>query len=163
MPAIRQEGRKHVNLVASTRGCNQAGDTPCRWNLHNAIPDGAENDDAVPVPRAAEGYARDIADRLRRASGSVDSLQLVSRLKRDEPAIRRPEDRRLNILRARQRARFQRIQRPNPNASVRAWDRVSQLAPIGRQRETQVARRQRELEAHGLGHWRSPAPIQNSG
>src|SRR5262249_10515693 len=161
MPTIGQEGWKHVNLVATTRGCDQGGDTPRRWNLHDALPDGAENDRAVPVPRAAEDCGRGIADRLGRTSGNVYFLQLVSRLKRDESAIWRPEDRRLNILRAWRRACSKRIQRPNPDEPVRAWHRESQLAAIGRQRETKVAWRQRELEAHRLGHWGSPAPVQN--
>src|SRR6516162_9030118 len=163
MPAIGKERRKHVNLVAATRRCDQGGDTSRRWNLHNAIPNGAENDSVVSVPRPAEDYGRGIADRLGRTSGNVDFLQLVSRLKRDKSAIRRPEDRRLNILRAWQRARFKRIQRSNPNEPVWAWHRESQLAAIGRKRETKVARRQREFEAHGLGHRESPAPMQNRG
>src|SRR6516165_9506972 len=161
MPAIGKERRKHVNLVAATRRCDQGGDTSRRWNLHNAIPNGAENDSVVSVPRPAEDYGRGIADWLGRASRNVNFLQLVSRLKRDESAIRRPEDRRLNILGAWQRARFQRIQRPNPNEPIWAWHRESQPAAIGRKRETQVARRQRELEAHGLRRRRSSAPMQN--
>src|SRR5215472_6192708 len=161
MTTIGQEGWKHMNLVATTRGCDKGGHTTRRWNLHDAFPDGAENDRAVPVPRAAEDCGRGIADRLGRASVNVYFLQLVARLKRDESAIWRPEDGRLNILRAWQRARFKRIQGSNPNEPVRAWHRESQLAAIGRERETKVARRQREFEAHRLGHWGSPAPVQN--
>src|SRR6516225_2612917 len=161
MPTIGQEGRKHVNLVATTRGGDQGGGTPRRWNLHDAVSDSPKNNGTVAVPRSAEGYGREVADRLGRASGNADFLQLVSRLKGNESAIRRPEDRRLNILRAWQRAPFQRIQRPNPNEPIWAWHRESQPAAIGRQRETQVARRQRELEAHGLRRRRSSAPMQN--
>src|SRR6516162_8806879 len=132
MSTIGQEGRKHVNLVATTRGGDQGGGTARRWNLHDAVSDSPKNDGTVAVPPSAEGYGREVADRLGRASRDVNFLQLVSRLKRDESAIRRPEDWRLNILGAWQRARFQRIQRPNPNEPIWAWHRECQPAAIGR-------------------------------
>src|SRR5262249_24372491 len=74
MSAIGQEGWKHVNLVAAACGSDQCGDTPSRWNLHDALPYGAKTDGAVPAPRSAEDYGRGIADRLGRPSGNVDFL-----------------------------------------------------------------------------------------
>src|SRR5450432_949400 len=108
MPLVGQERWKCVYFVAPTRSCEQNRDAARRRNLHNAIPVGAENDYAVSVPSAAQDQDRGIADILRRATGNVDLLQLVSRLKCDESAIRGPEDGRpLDFFRAEQCARFQ--------------------------------------------------------
>ena len=115
MLPVRQERRKCVDFVAPLRGRKQSGDAARSRNLHNAISGGAENNCAVPVPRAAEDPGEGIADILRRAAGNVDLLQLASRLKCDEPAIRGPEDRDKDIFRAGQRVRFQRIKSTNPN------------------------------------------------
>ena len=89
-----------MGFVVPSRGRKQSRDAARSRNLHNAIPVGAENDYAVPVPSAAEDQDRGIADILRRAAGNVDLLQLAPCLKCDESAIRGPEDRRpLDIFR----------------------------------------------------------------
>ena len=96
-----------MDFVAPLRGRKQSGNAACSRNLHNAISDGAENDCAVPVPRSADDRDEGIAYLLWRAAGNVDLLQLVSRLKCDEPAIGGPDDWDKDIFRAAQRVRFQ--------------------------------------------------------
>src|SRR5436190_11905039 len=107
MPPVRQERRECVNFVASLRGRKKSGDAACCRNLHNAVSDGAENNSAVQVPRAADDRDEGIAYVLWRAAGHVDLLQLVSRLKCDESAIRGPDAWDKDIFRAAQRVRLQ--------------------------------------------------------
>jgi len=65
MPPVRQERRKCVGFVVPTLGRKQSRNAARSRNLHNAIPVGAENDYAGPVPSAAEDQDRGIADILR--------------------------------------------------------------------------------------------------
>ena len=80
-----------MNLVAPTRSRKKGGNTAPGRNPHDSIPIGAKNDYVIPAPGATENRDGGIADHLRRATGNVDSFQLASRLKCNEPAIRGPK------------------------------------------------------------------------
>src|SRR5580692_950330 len=163
MPPVGQKGWKHVDLIVSRRSRQPGSYAPNRCNLHDALSVRAENDDALAVPGTAEHQSPGFANILRRCARKVDFLQHISCLKRDQPAVWGPEDRwRGSVFRARQRARFKRIQCTNPYeiAAVQTGGNEGQPTAIGRKRERATACRQGDLEAHWLGHWRCAAEIQ---
>ena len=96
---IRQKDRRGVaRLLAGHahrrywRGCPSA-----RRHAPGAATITAEDDDVVTVPRSTRDEALDLAERLRRPARNLHLHQLVERFptrERDEPAVRRPRDRR---------------------------------------------------------------------
>ena len=54
---------------------------------HHTAADVAHDDVATPIPRTADDRGREIAQRLRRAAGHVQLLELATGVERDEAAV----------------------------------------------------------------------------
>src|ERR1700683_4795719 len=125
MPSVRKERWQSV-VTLLARGIKNR-----EWHRRTAVRGDAhqptcvipENDYAIAIPRSADGKSGDVAQGSRRPAGDVNFLEFSPGIKRDVPAIGRPEKRkgRRRQLRASQRPRLKRIARayPQPQNAIR--------------------------------------------
>ena len=111
--AIRQEDRPGVadsSVLFVQSGHRRRRAARLRHPMQGAV--GREQDDALSAPRPSAS-ARRVGERLRRAPGHVDFLQLPVGEKREEASVRGPE-RGASPLGPRQRLRVGGFKRPDP-------------------------------------------------
>lgn len=115
MAPVRKKVRPSVTGLASRRvesRHRRRSAAGARNSIERTIRKGREKDRTVLTP-GTTAAARRIADRLRRASGGVDPLQLPIGEEADEAAVGRPE-REGGILGPRERLEGERIERTDP-------------------------------------------------